>query len=135
MTASHASASGEAITAPKKRRHASPATIVTTSWSVCENEVPEELPEAEPSLSVSELSLYLVVTIVHIILSLSCNQMFQSSAIQHLRNTLHLPGLGDMIHCQQARNPKLPMPATILRLQAVICSVATLALWVVHITM
>ena len=74
------------------------------------------------------------------ILSLSCNQMFhkllplQCSVIQHLRVLdLHLPSLKDMIHCQQARNLKLLVPATIPLV--VICSVATLALWVVHITM
>ena len=52
-----------------------------------ENELPEELPEAELSLLVIELSFY-VVTFVHIIFSLSRIQMFlkfiQSSAIQLL---------------------------------------------------
>ena len=108
-------ASGQTITALQKRRHPSPATIITTGRSESENELPEKLPKAEPSLSVSELSLY-VVTFVHMFLSLSRNQMFQkllpfqSSAIQHF-----------------------PVPATIL--PVVICSVGTLALWVVHITM
>ena len=70
-----------------------------------------------------------------------CDQMFQNSAIQGLRVldlrdgwvsriNLHLPGLGDMIHCQQTRNPKLQAPATIS--PAAICSVATLTLWVFH---
>ena len=40
-----------------------------------ENELPEELPEAELSLLVIELSFY-VVTFVHIIFSLSRIQMF-----------------------------------------------------------
>ena len=73
-----------------------------------------------------------------------CDQMFQNSAIQGLRVldvrdgwvsriNLHLPGLGDMIHCQQTRNLKLPVPATIL--PVVVCLVGTLASWVVHITM
>ena len=49
-------ASGQAITAPQKRLYPSLATIVNTGRSESEKELPEELPEAEPSLSVSELS-------------------------------------------------------------------------------
>ena len=37
-----------------------------------------------------------------------------------------------MIHGQRAKYPRLPVPATVL---SIICLVATLALWVVHITM
>ena len=129
-------ASGQAITAPQKRLYPSLATIVTTGRSESEIELPEGLPEAE---LVSELSLY-AVTYVHIIPSHSRIQMLhkllplQRSPIQHLRVLdLHLPGLKEMFHCQRARNPKLPVPATIP--PVVICSVATLALWVVHTTM
>ena len=126
---------------PQKRRHPSPsrATIVATSLSESKNELPQELPEVEPSPSVIELSFYAVI-FVHIIPNLSRIQMFykllplQRPAIQHLRVLdLHLFGLRDMIHCQRERNPKLPVPASIL--PVVICSVATLALWVVHTTM
>ena len=39
-----------------------------------------------------------------------------------------------MIHSQRAKNPRLPVPATVVLLP-IICLVATLALWVVHITM
>ena len=77
--------SAQTTTAPQKRHHApSLATIVTTSRSVSEN----ELPEAESHLSVSEPSLYYVVTFVHIILSLEVFQNLlhlQSPATQHLR--------------------------------------------------
>ena len=125
----------------QKRRHPSPApaTFVTTSRSESENELPQELLEVEPSPSVIELSFYAVI-FVHIFPSLSRIQMFykllplQRPVIQHLRVLdLHLLGLRDMIHCQRERNPKLPVPASIL--SVVICSVATLALWVVHTTM
>ena len=103
----------------EKEGESSHANIDTT---LPENELPVELPEAKPSISVSDLSIF-VVAFVHIILSLglSRNETFwklfllQSLAILHLRVlNLHLPGLGDMIHCQRARNPKLPVPATIL---------------------
>jgi hypothetical protein len=61
-----------------------------------------------------------IVTFVHIILSLSLNQMFQKllPLIFGKRSQItivHLSGIGDIIiHCQRARNPKLPVPATIL---------------------
>ena len=77
-----------------------------------ENELPEELPEAEPTLSVIELSFY-VVTFVHIIFSLSRIQMF--------------------LKFLQSSTIRLLVPATIL--PVVICSVATLTSRVVHITM
>lgn len=48
--------SGQAITAPQKQLYPSLATIVTTGQSGSEKELPEELPEARPSLSVSEIS-------------------------------------------------------------------------------
>ena len=63
----------------QKRRHApsnSVESIVTARRTVPENELPE-LPEDEPRLSVSELNLY-VVNFVHIILSLSRDEMFQN---------------------------------------------------------
>ena len=64
----------------QKRRHApsnSVESIVTARRTVPENELPE-IPEDEPRLSVvSELSLY-VVNFVHIILSLSRDEMFQN---------------------------------------------------------
>ena len=93
---------------PQKRRRPSPSptTIVTTSRSESKNELPQELPEVEPSPLVIELSFYAVI-FVHIIPSLSRSQMFykllplQHPAIQHLRVLdLHLPGPRDMIHCQ-----------------------------------
>ena len=68
-------------------RSPSPANIVTTHRPVFENQAPEELPEAEPHLTVSEPSLY-VVTFVHSILS--CDDVnsipgpHQWSATQHL---------------------------------------------------
>ena len=71
-------ASGQTISATQKRRHVpSPATIGNTDWLlVSENELSEELPEAEPRLSVSERILF-VVTFVHIVLSLSCGEVLQ----------------------------------------------------------
>ena len=112
----------------------------STVTILSENDLPEELPEAEPSISVGDLQM--CVAFVHIIPSPSRIQIFhkllpfQRSAIV-LDGHLHLPRLGDMIHCQRARNPKLParVPATILPMAICSVSMATLVLWVVHITM
>lgn len=83
----------------QKRRQA-PFPIVTTPGSGSQNtlpeglpaEIPEEIPEEiledEPRISVSEPSLY-VVTLVHIILSLSRDEVnglpLQSPATRHLK--------------------------------------------------
>ena len=121
----------------KEENNGGESSTVTT---LSENELPEELPEAEPSISVGDLQM--CVAFVHIIPSPSRIQIFhkllplQRSAIV-LNGHLHLPRLGDMIHCQRARNPKLParVPATILPMGICSVSMATLALWVVHIIM